>query len=366
MSIPRTLLIGVVAAVAIAIPANAFALDHVTITTSPVSLPVPAKKKKLPLCKKHQKSTKKHPCRKRKRTVAGADVRENPPVRGWTAQVFIDEENDGSWVTELVLKRMVGNATESHTWSRTLPAGSVTISDDLAGATWTSPWALAPQPQPYWDSASNFRATGAVSPGTPPSGCSGGAFQMRTGVLELKGILEPLDNYFHRLTVHAFPATLTANTGAPITCSSPPPTCFHGTSLFVGDTRAFENGFFLASLSNGAALEEYIKERTAPPFAVFDVLAVSGLPASDVSLAAGFGTGTISTAGAAPWFTGSFNFTISGTPLQFANPACGGAQSIFGQGTSSGGIAPHFAATAPGDTWGSPFPGGQTIFTQTP
>jgi hypothetical protein len=365
MSIPRTLLIGVVAAVAIAIPANAFALDHVTITTSPVSLPVAAKKK-LPLCKKHQKSTKKHPCRKRKRTVAGVAVRENPRVRGWTARVFIDELDDSSWQTELVIQRKVGNATESHTWSRMLPPGSVNISDDLAGATWTNPWAVAPQPQPFWDSGSNFRATGALSPGTPPSGCSGGTFQTRTGVLELKGILEPLDDYFHRLTVHAFPATLTANTGAPFTCGSPPLTCFHGTTVFVGDTRAFENGFFLASLSNGAALEEYIKQRSAAPFDIFDALTVSGLPATDISFASGFGTGTISTDGAAPWFTGSFNFALAGNPLQFPNPACGGAQSTFGQGTSSGGIVPHFAASAPGSLWGSPFSGGPTIFTQSP
>jgi hypothetical protein len=345
---PRAVLVAIALAVAIAVPASAFAVDHVTLTTSQVLVAAAKKKKKIPICKKHQKSTKKHPCRKRKRKTAAVGARQNPAVPGWMFNVVANQASNGSWTGTSILSRRVGNAFEAHEYSQDFPSSAwSTVAPDLSSATFTTTlWDLAPV---------TFTAMGPLTSIAPPPGCTGGAWQQREGTLNSWGRsswMVPDDNYYHGIPLPtSMPATLRANTGGPATCTTPPAPCFHGTSFDVGNPSNIQSGFLFGDLTNGATTLEYLQQRNISPFVIVDFLQETNLPAGDILFGSNFATGTISTTGSTA-FTGSLNFTLGGSLLHFPSSQCPGATTTFGQGTATGGIVPHFWATHPAGALG--------------
>ncbi|HST25851.1 MAG TPA: hypothetical protein VLJ76_07655, partial [Gaiellaceae bacterium] len=123
---------GVVVA-ALVFSGHALALDHVSITTHDVAVSKRVVKKKLPpFCKKGQKSTKRHPCRKKPRHVAAL---QNPPVAGWQFGLSLSQNADGTWGLGVALSHSAGNATELHNYAFKLDPSSVTVAPDLSSAT---------------------------------------------------------------------------------------------------------------------------------------------------------------------------------------------------------------------------------------
>ncbi len=336
----------------------AFALDRVSLVTHDVAVPSSAKpKKKPPVCKKGQKSTKSKPCTKpppvckkgqkstkgkpcTKRLLQVVDSRANPPVAGWMFGFGLSQNTDGSWSLSVSLSRTVGNATETHRYAFQLAASSVAVASDLSTLTLDTGAQLGQ----FGVIKLTFANPGSLTPGTAPFGCTTGTWQTRAGTLTGSVSFAADSSYFKTIVEKSLPADLTANTsGTPATCGTgPPPTCTHSTSIFAGNPT-IASGAFIAILTNGQLeLVEELAQSIAPA-QILHVLTETNVPTSDLTAAADSSTGAVTTGGASPWFTGSLNFTASGPPTTFgAGAPCAGG--TFTQGTVAGSLVAHFAA----------------------
>jgi hypothetical protein len=342
----RALLVVLVAGLALAVATSALgggrqalALDRVSLVTHDVAVPSAAKpKKKPPVCKKGQKSTKRKPCRKRR--VQVADSRANPPVAGWAFGFGLSQNTDGTWSLRVGLTRTVGNANETHTYLFQLAASSVTVAPDLSTLTLDTGAQLGQ----FGAIKLTFANPGSLAQGTAPSGCTTGTWQTRTGTLTGSVSFVADSSYFKTILEKSLPADLTANTsGTPATCGTPTPTCLHSTLFLAGDVSN-ASGAFNAILTNGQLTLRAVLGQAIAPAQVFHVLSVANVPTSDLTAAADASTGAVTTGGASPWFTGSLNFTAAAPPTPFTSAACGGTPGSLAPGTANGSLVAHFAA----------------------
>ncbi len=347
--------VGVVAALALTVATSALgggratlALDHVSLQTHGVAVPSSAKpKKKTPVCKKGQKSTKKKPCTKRHLQVAGSAA--NPPIAGWTFAFNLDQNGDGTWSLSVRLGRTAGNTTELHQYGFQLAASSVTAADDLSTLTLDTGSQLGQ----FGAIKLTFANPGSLAQATAPAGCTTGNWQTRAGTLTGSVSFVADSSYFKTIVEKSLPADLTANTsGTPANCGAGPPTCAHGSSLSAstgqGSPIVYASGGQHA-LSGNFSLFEFLSQQVGPA-AIAHILIEGNLPASDLTVAPDLSTATVTTSGAKS-FTGSLSFTASAPP--FSGPdSCGGTYTVR-QGVTTGGITGHFLAiTSPAPVLG--------------
>jgi hypothetical protein len=228
------------------------------LSTTPVAVPAAKPTKKIPLCKKGQKSTKKKPCRTRK--LQAETVRANPPAAGWKFSLRATQNDNGSWGLALEYMRIVGNATEDHTYSFQLAPGSVSVADDLS----TFTLATGTQLGQFGAVTMSLAAAGALQPVPAQPGCTE-TNQTRSGTLRGTVRFVADSTYFKVLVESALPVSIVANTsGAPPTCDTPPPACNHA-SLFFGGDAATPAGLFYATLTDGTiSLVRYVPAHIGP------------------------------------------------------------------------------------------------------
>ena len=321
---------------------KALALDGVSLTTHDVAVPSAAKpkpKKKPPVCKKGQKSTKKKPCTKRR--VQIADMRANPPVAGWMFGLTLSQNADGTWALRVNLARSAGNSREAHAYFFQLAASSVTVASDLSTLTLDTGAQLGQ----FGTVKLTFANPGSLAQATAPAGCTTGTWQTRAGTLTGSVSFVADTSYFKTIVEKSLPADLTANTsGTPATCGAGPLACLHGSSLSAsvsqGGPIIYASGGQLAQ-SGSFSLFEFLSAKVGPA-TVAHSLIEGNLPPADLTVAADLSSATVSTGGARS-FTGSLSFTANAPPVTGPNVACDSTYTVR-QGVTSGGIVAHFLA----------------------
>lgn len=332
----------VVATSALGSGRNALALDGVSLTTHDVAIPSAAKpkpKKKPPVCKKGQKSTKKKPCTKRR--VQIADARANPPVAGWMFGFTLSQNADGTWAMRVNLAHAAGNSHEAHAYIFPLAASSVTVAVDLSTLTLDT----GTQMGQFGAVKLTFANPGSLAQATAPAGCTTGTWQTRAGTLTGSVSFAADTSYFKRIVEKSLPADLTANTsGTPATCGAGPLTCVHGSSVSAsvgpGGPVIYASGGQLAQ-SGSFSLFEFLSAKVGPA-TVAHSLIEGNLPPTDLTVAADLSSATVSTGGARS-FTGSLGFTANAPPASGPYPACNSTYTVR-QGVTTGGIVGHFLA----------------------
>ena len=347
-TLTRSLLAAVAAGMSVAAVSSASAapdaagtVDHLILNTKQVAVapatvakPKPKPKPKPPFCKKGQKSTKKKPCRKRKPQVAGSAA--NPPVAGWTFGMTLTQRPDGTWGLALAYNHRAGNTTEFHTYLFSLTADAVSAAQDLSMLTIDTGTQLGQ----FGSVKLTLSNVGAPSAANPLPGCTTGTWQTRSGTLSGALTFVADGTYFKTVKLTSLPADLTANTsGVASTCGTPPATCSHVSLIFGGGSGS---GFFEALSSAGQTTLLFVRTQNSAPATITDFLQLTGLPASDLTVASDVSTGAVATDGASPSFTGSLSFARTGSTTTGANAACGGTPLAFAQGALTGNIAVHF------------------------
>ncbi len=323
----------------------ALAADQVSLQTHDVAVPATAKpkpKKKVPVCKKGQKSTKKKPCTKRRLLVA--DARANPPVAGWKFGLGLSQNADGTWALRLNLAHTAGNANEEHSYFFQLTASSVTVAPDLSTLTLDT----GTQMGQFGAIKLTFANPGALAQATAPVGCTTGTWQTRSGTLAGSVSFVADGTYFKTIVEKSLAADLTANTsGTPAVCGSGPLTCVHGSSVSAspgqGSPVIYASGGQLAQ-SGSFSLFEFLSVKVGPA-TIAHVLIEGNLPAGDLTVAPDLSTATVATTGAKA-FTGSLSFTASAPATTGPYVACNSTYTIR-QGVTTGGIVGHFLAIPP-------------------
>ena len=322
---------------------SVLAADHVSLQTHDVALAPPVKpkpkKKKPPVCKKGQKSTKKKPCTKRHLQVA--DLRDNPPVAGWTFGLGLTGNADGTWGLRVKLSHTAGNANEQHLYIFQLAASSVTVAPDLSTLTLDTGTQLGQ----FGSIKLTLASPGALAQAAAPVGCTTGTWQTRSGTLTGSVGFVADGSYFKTIVEKSLPADLTANTsGTPATCGAGPLTCRHGSSLSAspgqGGPFVYASGGQLAQ-SGSFSLFEFLSQTVGPATVAHDLIE-GNLPASDLTVAPDLSTASVATTGSAS-FTGSLSFTASAPASSGPDVACGGTFSVR-PGVTTGGIVGHFLA----------------------
>jgi hypothetical protein len=360
----RGLPVVVVAGLALVVATSAFgggraasALDRVSLVTHDVAVPSAAKKK-APVCKKGQKSTKSRPCTKAppvckkgqkstkskpctKRHLQVSDFRANPPVTGWMFGLTLTGKADGTWSLSVTLSHTAGNVNEEHFYSFQLAASSVTVAPDLSTLTLDT----GTQMGQFGTIKLTFANPGALAQATAPAGCTTGTWQTRSGTLTGSVSFVADGSYFKTIVETSLPADLTANTsGTPATCGAGPTTCVHGPSLSAslgqGGPVVYASGGQLAQ-SGSFSLFEFLSQ-TVGPASVAHVLIEGHLSAGDLTVAPDLSTATVATTGSKA-FTGSWSFTASGPANTGPYPACNSTYTIR-PGVTTGGIVGHFLA----------------------
>ena len=217
------------------------------------------------------------------------------------------------------LRRAVGNASESHTYTFPLSPGSVMVAPDLSTLTLDTGTQLGP----FGAMNLTLGKTGALGTASAPPGCTTGTFQMRTGSLtgSVRFAADPA--YFKTIVQTTLPADVAANTsGTPATCGAPQPSCAHFMEIFTGNPATPSGGFFGLLQDGQVQLVDFFTQAMAPA-TITHCSSSKGLPARDLTIAPDFSSATVNTAGAAPWFTGSLAFAAGGPAQTGTNPACG-------------------------------------------
>ncbi len=322
---------------------SVLAAEHVSLQTHDVALAAsmtPKPKKKPPVCKKGQKSTRKKPCTKpkAKRHLLVSDARANPPVAGWTFGLGLTANADGTWALRLNLTHRAGNATEEHSYFFQLAASSVTVASDLSTLTLDT----GTQMGQFGTVKLAFANPGALAQATAPVGCTTGTWQERSGTLTGSVNFVADGSYFKTIVEKSLPSDLMGNTsGTPAACGPGPTTCAHGsyltTSAGQGGPAVYASGGQFAQ-SGSFSLFEFLSQ-TVGPATIAHILIEGNLPASDLTVAPDLSTATVATTGSTA-FTGSLSFT-AGAPASGPSAPCGGT---FRQGVTTGGIVGHFLA----------------------
>jgi hypothetical protein len=338
---------------------KALALDRVSLVTHDVAVPSSAKpKKKPPVCKKGQKSTKSKPCTKpppvckkgqkstkkkpcTKRHLQVADSRANPPIAGWMFGFTLSQNTDSTWGLRVNLAHTAGNASETHSYFFQLAASSVTVAPDLSTLTLDTGAQLAQ----FGAIKLTFANPSALVQATAPAGCTTGTWQTRSGALTGSVSFVADNSYFKTIVEKSLPADLTANTsGTPATCGAGPVACVHGSSLSAsvgqGGPTVYASGGQLAQSGN-FSLFEFLSEKVGPA-TIAHILIEENLPATDLTVASDLSTATATTSGASV-FTGSLSFTANAPPVTGPYPACNSTYTVR-QGVTTGGIIGHFLA----------------------
>ena len=318
------------------------AVDRLLVTTHPVAVPaavIAKPKAKAPLCMKGQKSTKTKPCRKRRPAVVRSVA--NPPVAGWTFGMTITQYADGTWGLGLTYADKAGNTTETHSFLFKLSGDSVVVAPDLSTLTINT----GTQMGQFGAVSLTLSNVTALAQGARPAYCTTGTWQTRSGTLTgtLRFVAD--GTYFKSLAETSLAADLSANTsGAPATCGNLPPTCVHESLIYGGDPNT-GSGLYEAYTEGGKTTVLAILSQAIAPAQVTHYLITTGLPGSDLTVAADLSTATLATDGAAPSFTGSLSFARTGAATTFSNATCGGTTASFVPGTTTGsGIVAHFLA----------------------
>jgi hypothetical protein len=325
---------------------SVLAAEHVSLQTHEVALAAsekPKSRKKPPVCKKGQKSTKKKPCTKpkAKRHLLVSDARANPPVAGWTFGLGLTANADGTWALRLDLTHRAGNATEEHSYFFQLAASSVTVASDLSTLTLDT----GTQMGQFGTVKLAFANPSALAQATAPVGCTTGTWQTRSGTLTGSVSFVADGSYFKTIVERSLPSDLTANTsGTPATCGAAPTPCVHGASLSASPAQGgpviYASGGQHAQ-SGSFSLFEFISEKIGPA-SIAHILIEGNLPASDLTVAPDLSTATVATTGSAS-FTGSLSFTATAPVISNPDVACGGTYSLR-QGVTTGGIAGRYLA----------------------
>ncbi|MGZ4398582.1 MAG: hypothetical protein ACXVZ1_09225 [Gaiellaceae bacterium] len=315
---------------------GARALDHVSIKTHDIVLGKRVSKTLALLCKKHQKSTRRHPCRKN-------SVGASAPDGGWSFGLSLGQNSDGTWPLTVLLRRQEGSTLEQHFYSFTLAASSVTLASDLSSSTIDTGTQLGQ----FGSIKLKLGHVGALASMTPVAGCTNGTWQMRTGTMTGKVDFRADKTYFQTIVETSLPTDVSANTSAPATCTAPPLPCTHGSGLSAsvgpGGPIIYANVEQLAS-GGSFSLLEFVQEKVAPA-TISHALNETNLPATDLAIAPDLSSGTATTSGASR-FTGSLSFTASLAPTTGPYPACSGTYTVR-QGVTTGGITGHFLAIPP-------------------
>lgn len=323
---------------------SVFAADHIVLTSHEVALKA-AGGKPPPVCHRGQRSTRKHPCRKGRRTSV-LDAASNPPAGGWQFGLGLTQNADGTWRLSLSLSQTTGAVMEQHVYGFQLPAEAVTVASDLSSAKLDTGTAMGQ----FGSVRLTFAQAGPLAAANPSIFCSGGTWQTRTGSLSGTVDFATGSSYFRTVLESKLTADVTANTGSPPTCQSnppPPTTCTHESQLVA--SAGSTGPYLYASVSNppapgtppGLQLFEFATERVGPA-TISHALTESGLPVGDLTLASDLSTGTIKTTGATR-FSGSITFTATGELATIPSAVCGGT-SMSRQGTTAGDLAVHYAA----------------------
>jgi len=324
----------------------ALGVDHFSLTTHDVAVPSSVKPKpktkKPPVCKKGQKSTKKKPCTKRK--LAVADARANPPVAGWSFNLGLNQNDDGTWGLRLNLSRTAGNVNEEHAYSFQLDASSVTVAPDLSTLTLDT----GTQMGQFGAIKLTLANPGALTQASTPSGCTTGTWQTRSGTLAGSVDFAADGSYFKTIVEKSLTADMTANTsGTPATCGAGSTPCVHGSSvsasLAIGGPVIYASGGQLAQ-SGSFSLFEFYSVKSGPA-SIAHILIEGNLPASDLTVAPDLSTASVATTGSKA-FTGSLSFTANARANTGPYPACNSTFTVRA-GVTTGGIVGHYLAIPP-------------------
>ena len=236
---------------------------------------VAAAVKPLPFCKKKQKSTKKHPCRKKPK--ASAAFRENPPIAGWKFGFFVSHSANGTWALSVRLTRTKGNVHRAPLLRFPLSADSVVVAPDLSSGTIDTGTQLG---QFGAIKVTFGNPTGLVT-GTAVPGCAGN-WQKRTGALTGSIRFVADSTYFKTIVRTSMPTTLNANIGAPPTCATPPTTCTHTTFFTTGIFSGTANFFEAFNTAGVLSYVDFVTQAVGPATETH-VLTETNLPVGGLS-----------------------------------------------------------------------------------
>jgi len=260
-------------------------------------------------------------------------------VHGYSMSLFVTE-TEGAKTASLTITFSVTapqgrHPSQSHSYSFTLPATTLTVAPHMAGGSIKTGTGMAKQ------GAISMSLKKLTDIQLTSDDC--GTTKTRTGSLQGSFRLVADTSFFHTVKQSSLPATLTKRVATP-GCSQPNPPCTPGTTL--SSSNAKRNMFLSASRTPSktgpptvSEFLSYVQNPTASaPATISHLIQVSGAPKTALSPSADLTTATLNGSVGKPYLTGSVAFsgnTTSGACSKTLNR-------VISTGTVTGKLVAHF------------------------